>query len=807
MLSIVVCAFVFGLGATLGSHIQAGGLGAAPSGDSTGPAGPGPLLLEGLAAAGASEQRAAATFILHRGGAARSTSTPARATTTVASSAAAAAVSAADIWEHWGSGNEWMARVAAVQADCALETEDIRIHEGGGFASKFQLVAAKVMRALRSGKAVRLVGHMAGYTENEPCRAAVGKAVYSKRGSYSCFFRLERDCDAAAGGAKAPREASAAALRQIREAGEGATTELYQAVEAYLFRPNAATLEEFRRREERVKLAGSEGGLLLGIHARRGDKVVDAYNRYYTSREYALTLATWAEQAKPCVEADTLCTVYVASDSAAVLGEIRRALEPLAAARCRFRVIGMEKSVTQQTSDSHKFDSWSEIQGMAGKVGLMKGEEAKEAAVDILFDIYMLSRADMFVGTLTSQIGRIAAGLKLAAGLRRARRSPPLALDFGNLASVRGMGAGLGIPSPEGEAWAPPPAIRAALYGSAGFPSEAVRLVHLVQSDCAREAEEVEIPQSGDLAARILAAAARAAAVLRRGRTVQLRGHFGGYSDLDVCRSAVGEEVYKRRGTFTCFFLPERPCGLLQQSSVGPEAAAEVAAARVAAVALQELGEGELLHAVEAYLFRPSEETEAEFLKREWIAKFDGRPGPLLGVHVAGARAAGGARRPALDYAKAVRAWAAALPARPGEPGTGPCTVFVASDGDEALSALRAALDGKQEGRCSFFVTGLKEYWAHHHYAEGWPGKLKGADGRWASRDLLFDVHVLSRADALIATLASPTARLAAGLRSVLRGKEAAAAPPVALDLAPGLGLDEALQSHRLWAGWVPPPP
>lgn len=79
--------------------------------------------------------------------------------------------------------------------------------------------------------------------------------------------------------------------------------------------------------------------------------------------------------------------VYIASDSATVKGEVRAFLERTPAASCSFRVIGMDDSVSQQASDAHRFDRPGEIQGMAGKVGQMKGAEAKEATLDILFDL------------------------------------------------------------------------------------------------------------------------------------------------------------------------------------------------------------------------------------------------------------------------------------------------------------------------------------------------------------------------------------------------------------------------------------
>mmetsp|Transcript_24880 Transcript_24880/g.82949 ORF Transcript_24880/g.82949 Transcript_24880/m.82949 type:complete len:868 (-) Transcript_24880:77-2680(-) len=739
------------------------------------------------------------------------------------------------IFEHWASGSEWLPRIAAVQGDCVLEAEDVPLNPGGGFASKLQLVAAKAMKALKKGQAFRLVGHFAGYTAIKPCEQVLGATVYKKKGSYACFFKPERDCEEGQGkGEASDQEASKAARTRFQSLSKAEEAALYHALEAYLFRLNDDTIEQFRARQTRVGFDENRNLPLAGIHARRGDKVVDAYNRYYTSKEYAQAIFTWAKQASQCSGHDALCTVYVASDSAVVLGEIKGYLEPVSAGTCRFRVIGNDRSVTQTAMDTHQFDHVDEIQGMAGKVQLMKGEEAKEATIDILFDIFMLSRANFFVGTLTSQIGRIAAGLKNAVNYAPAAGSPPVALDYTNWRSVEGMGGGDGIPTPLAEKWVPQPKndfslddaspAAAAALGT-GADADAVAAIRAVQADCGRAVEDVDIstPAGAEFAELIRQAAWRATGALRKGKRVSFRGHFGGYSKSNVCKDTVGKDVFDSQGSFACYFLPESPCQADAQRFAAASASASAAAAGAAAAerlrswAVEPEGAARLLGAVEAWMLRPTEETKAEFMKRDWIARIAEGPSPLIVVQIAGAKAAassGVASRPAEEYAQAVRAWASSPAAADAPWGKGiarKCVVFVASDGDEALVAMRKLLEGKEAGPCHFTVTGLQGHWAHHHTKDGWPGKLHNQDGRWAALDILFDIDVLARADALLATASSPIARLAAGLRRARRGGEVvASSPALALDFQPqpaaggGAGEDAPPFEHALWAAAPP---
>lgn len=114
-----------------------------------------------------------------------------------------------------------------------------------------------------------------------------------------------------------------------------------------------ATLAEFARRAVAVGVppiavaaAGGKpspgdaiqaGVSLIGAHVRRGDKINDSYNRYYTSKEYAAAIV---EASGELGGAERQCVVFVASDSGAVLGEMQQLLNGTKSGRCTFRVVG-----------------------------------------------------------------------------------------------------------------------------------------------------------------------------------------------------------------------------------------------------------------------------------------------------------------------------------------------------------------------------------------------------------------------------------------------------------------------------------
>jgi len=230
-----------------------------------------------------------------------------------------------------GDRDHWFANIRAVQEDCGIASDSVPMHFGGGFASKFQLMAGKAMKIFRRGRSVRLVGHLGGYSAIGPCKEMLGWDLY-KESSFTCFFQSERPCKKDQQG----KGAGSAAAELLKGSGAKDEMALFQAIEAYFFRVNEATSSDFHHRElsSGVSDVPGPGRILIGVHARRGDKVHDSYNRYYTAREYAdaIMQGTGALQLAP--SAAHRCTVYVASDSAAVIGELKSIMEGTVAKGC-----------------------------------------------------------------------------------------------------------------------------------------------------------------------------------------------------------------------------------------------------------------------------------------------------------------------------------------------------------------------------------------------------------------------------------------------------------------------------------------
>lgn len=183
-----------------------------------------------------------------------------------------------------GDRGPWLARIRAVQQDCGLESEPVSLQPGGGFASKFQMAIGKAVKIFQRGHAVRFVGHFGGYSAIQPCKDALGLDLY-KVSSFTCFFQSERWCGKMDShlGDVAGKDAAA----ELKGAGKEDLTALFQAAEAYFFRFNEATVANFVQRGRPLGLPVPPTEVLVGVHVRRGDKVHDPYNRYYTSREYA----------------------------------------------------------------------------------------------------------------------------------------------------------------------------------------------------------------------------------------------------------------------------------------------------------------------------------------------------------------------------------------------------------------------------------------------------------------------------------------------------------------------------------------
>lgn len=649
--------------------------------------------------------------------------------------------------------SKWIRLLQDVQADCGLKAEAVPIHNGGGFASKFQMVAAKVLKALQKGSAVRLAGHFSGYSAIEPCKRAVGDEVYNHHGSFTCFFETERPC--AKDGQGQPGGKAKAALSQFEDLKDAKEKQvLFQAIEAYLFRPNTDTQAEFAKREVEVGVVVPKGGLLLGVHARRGDKINDSYNRYYTAKEYVDAVRAGAAKLTGGDGGTRTCLVYVASDSLTVPTEMKELLSGTTSSGCNFQVVFQSATLTQQATDHHRFDK--NAAAMAGKISMMPAGEAKRATLEILFDIHTLGHASLLIGTLTSQIGRLAAGLQRAHGI-----SPKLAIamDYPNWQMVEGMGAGDGIPSPLGEGWVPAPHDHDTA-SQLHLANPLVAAIAEVQGDCALHTTEVAIPKGpGEFAEQFRQLCAQVATALRKGQSFWISGHFLGHSDGKLCKEALGESAFKA-GSFQCFFEEERSCsaGRAQEAAEG------------SAQALARASPTHLLQAVETYLFRLSEGMMAEVLKRKWWVRLDsGEEGHfVVAVDAEPRPGRGSASTWSYSVEEVVNVVYYSLTvASTEERKLQTCVVYVASNTSQVVRDVRAALDKIAKTLpCKISAIGMQDWWDSHP-------NLKKQIRQREVVDVLFDVFLLSRADVVVGSLKSHLGQLAVGLRAVLNGTRA----------------------------------
>ncbi|CAJ1425985.1 unnamed protein product, partial [Effrenium voratum] len=258
-------------------------------------------------------------------------------------------------------------------------TQQVQLGFGGGFGSKLQIAVARAAKILRSGRRAELVGHLGRYTNNSHCPARF------RRGGWSCLFeevplfaRPER--------------------RQLVSAGK---------LQAALWQPSRWMWGLF---QQFARGSGFRAeATLLAIHIRRGDKVTNPFNKYHPATDYVAEALGAAEQLGLC---EAKCQLFVASDSKEVLDEVRA--EKLHSER--LEVIGLEDSETQRRSDIG-----------VEVANFMPGDgTALQMTAEVMFDIEMLGRARVVVGTLASQVTRVACSIGTARGtLLRA-----VALDF-----------------------------------------------------------------------------------------------------------------------------------------------------------------------------------------------------------------------------------------------------------------------------------------------------------------------------------------------------------------------------------------
>lgn len=312
------------------------------------------------------------------------------------------------------------ARLLAAQRACSRgRVRDIWLGptDGGGFGSKLQLAAAHAAKAARLGQSWRFAGHLGWYTNNSGCLQLLGLEEFAKAG-WRCHFAPL----APVAGREPRRPSCRHRPLPFPRAAVG-----WGAWQAALLRPNGALRRSFSHLAVHVGYNATRP--LLAVHVRRGDKTTNLYNRYHPVKGYVTEALRIAKELHLCPGPVAPCQLFVASDAPEVLGEAREAVRELGAGGL-LEVIGLSGSVSQRRS------------GLGVELAREAlGAEAYGMALEVLFDLELLSRARVLVATLASQVARVAASVGRAYGtLMRA-----VALDAGNLDELRDLFAGFGI--------------------------------------------------------------------------------------------------------------------------------------------------------------------------------------------------------------------------------------------------------------------------------------------------------------------------------------------------------------------------
>jgi len=313
---------------------------------------------------------------------------------------------------------------------------------GGGFAAHFQLAASEWMRtakAVNYSKPVLVIGHIRGYSDGPECDH-VNK-------DWTCFFQPTSS-----------RECQAELLRTGKQVGaslEGVRLDdsilpaefahvgfawWWGLVQARMFRMQPEIARAVMA--EGAKMDSGRGfppasAAIAGMHVRHGDKSSDGFKHHSFDAEMS------ALQKSPecsgvggasCIKtANDLITsaagasgmrLYVASDDASVL----------VSARINGHLVKEAEGVSQQTSTAGMF-----------KTLMSNKAVAYNATIEIITDIYYLSRCSTLVGIAASQVFRLAVDMSNATGALQYAA----VMDFGQMGKIRHMSAKWALPLPE----------------------------------------------------------------------------------------------------------------------------------------------------------------------------------------------------------------------------------------------------------------------------------------------------------------------------------------------------------------------
>lgn len=332
---------------------------------------------------------------------------------------------------------------------------------GGGFAAHMQLAASEWMRAFKLvnfEKPVIIIGHIWRYSEGRECK----KSGYD----WTCFFQPMSRCqnELLKSGKQIQVQTQSVELddklvpERFRELG---LWPWWGAIQAYMFhRMQPRVLAYVAERSVaanfpyllpalpysgnnihnlfNISTAHTRGtGPVAGLHVRHGDKSSDGFRHHSLSSQAAhiiksnecLKETNRSHSGSPaCIVTDaegkfSQIPVFVASDDPKVVK---------AAEQAGFTTL--HSSLSLQTAD----------RGMFAELG-SHPEMGFNASLEIIADIFLLSRCSTLIGIASSQVFRMAADLSMAAGTLRYL----VAMDHDQLPRMHAMSRKYHLPTPE----------------------------------------------------------------------------------------------------------------------------------------------------------------------------------------------------------------------------------------------------------------------------------------------------------------------------------------------------------------------
>ncbi|CAE8637128.1 unnamed protein product [Polarella glacialis] len=295
---------------------------------------------------------------------------------------------------------------------------EVELGPGGGLGSKLQMAVAKAASAMRSGRPFHFVGHLGRYSNNSACLQMLGEDVF-RHSSWGCLFQYEMPF----------LRASTSGRRALRLWPPQRRLPQAPVLQAALWRPSPAIQRIFEELAQGIGFDAQKP--LLAVHIRRGDKITNIYNKYHPAEAYVGEVLKVARSLGLCAIKDVGCQLFVASDDAEARIQVDAALKALNAldsdsqGAVQLEVIGVAGSETQRRS----------AVGVEMATAMPADEIALKMTAEVMFDIEMISRATVVVGTLASQITRLGCSVGTAYGTLRAA----VALDFELLPDMKDL--------------------------------------------------------------------------------------------------------------------------------------------------------------------------------------------------------------------------------------------------------------------------------------------------------------------------------------------------------------------------------